>query len=434
MIFYSTLIIFLDIYFLSSWKRFIKKEKINILYFYIPLYISILMGFVSVYSVLIQVFDIIPGIIEREILFLQSIWYIPKFLIVPVLIAKDIIRHLRKYRLRQKEKLLILENLKIKPLNLFPQPALQTNINLITNLPKSSRKLANTQPQQTTNKERRNFLKNTSIALAGLPFYAITKDAFETTFEFEIRKVRIPILNLPDKFNNFTIVQLSDIHSGSFSSLEPIEWTVETINKLNPDLVVATGDFVNFKANEYDYISSVLSQMKSKYGLYGCLGNHDHFMDQDETYSLINKIEHTGMQILSNESVCIERNGEYLNLAGVDNFGYGQTYGDFKQALSNIKENVPTILLCHDPTNWDRTVRENFQVDLMLSGHTHGGQVGITFLGRTISPTTFVYKQHAGLYSENNKHLYINRGLGTSGVSVRIGIPPEITVIKLVKI
>lgn len=439
MIFYSSVATIIDVYFLISFKNFTNINKLSEKYYRTIKYITIFMFFVAIYSILIQVFDIMPGYVERYIMIAQNIWYLPKFIILPLLLFYDVPRRVKKLSNRYKLRFLLSTKQKIKPIIDEPQIALQTNTNFQINQTLNT-KISDLPPKpsyQSPNNiliERRKFIKNSSLAFFGVPFFTIAKDAIDTTYDIVINRVKIPIKDLPKEFVNFTIAHISDIHAGSFVDSEFIESSAEIINRLNPDIIVSTGDFVNFKQDEFDLIQNAFSKMRATYGKYGCLGNHDHFMYKRDTHKLIDKIESTGMHILNNENIELKRGDKSIFIAGVDNYGYGQTFGDFDKALEKVDPQAPIILLCHDPTNWERDVRQRRPVDLMLSGHTHGGQAGINFVGKTITPATFVYKHYKGLYSDFFQHLYINCGLGTSGIPIRLGIPPEITLINLTKL
>jgi predicted MPP superfamily phosphohydrolase len=284
-----------------------------------------------------------------------------------------------------------------------------------------------------TRNNRREFLKTAGWAAALLPFGSIAYGAVSTTYNFKIMKEDIFIKNLPSAFEGVKIVQISDIHAGSYITNEPMKEVAQIINNIKPDLVFLTGDFVNFSDEEYDLISKNISQIHSTLGNYGCLGNHDHFMPEKSTRKLVQKIEASNVKMLNNQNTTLTINGKKLQIAGIDNTGYGQHFGDFHKANQNIDADYPVLWLVHDPTNWDPRMRDKFRCDLVFAGHTHGGQIGLNVLGNVITPARFVYKQWAGLYQESDTQLYVNRGLGTTGFPVRIAIPPEITEITLRK-
>jgi predicted MPP superfamily phosphohydrolase len=194
-----------------------------------------------------------------------------------------------------------------------------------------------------------------------------------------------------------------------------------------------TGDFVNNSHAEIDKISYEISKTKAKHGVYGCLGNHDHFMTPEDHQKLVAKLKATGMKLLINENETINLGDGNLHIAAIDNIGFGQQYGDYSLALKGLPEYEPIILLAHDPTNWDKSVLDKLPVDLTLAGHTHGGQVGIELFGKMLTPVKMVYKYWAGLYKKAGQYLYVNRGVGMTGPPIRLGIKPEISLITLKK-
>ena len=178
-------------------------------------------------------------------------------------------------------------------------------------------------------------------------------------------------------------------------------------------------------------ITPFLVNMRARYGVYGCLGNHDHYMSPDQHNQLIKIIRDCGIKLLINENTTIDINGEKLQIASVDNSSYNTNFGDMDKALYGLHDYLPTILLCHDPGEWGKNIKMKTHVDLTLSGHTHGGQMGINVFGKIYTPATIIYDEYAGLYSDKNQYLYVNRGIGTIGPPLRIAIPPEVTLLTL---
>jgi len=280
---------------------------------------------------------------------------------------------------------------------------------------------------------RREFIKGAGWTLASVPFVAALNGAINTVYDFEVIETDIPIKNLPVELEGVKIVQISDFHAGSYYSDKPVRIMREIIEGLSPDIMVITGDFVNFHHYEFNHVYKEFSKFEAKYGVYACLGNHDHYVKGKEHEELKNVIGNAGIDIIINDNRLLEINGSKLNLAGVDNWGRGQTYGDFKGTEAKTDGNYPTVLLCHDPSNWRPRVRDEINIDLMLSGHTHGGQIGFEYEGINLHPVQMVYEEFAGLYSYGDKHLYVNRGCGVVGPPIRIGVRPEISVLRLRK-
>jgi predicted MPP superfamily phosphohydrolase len=236
-----------------------------------------------------------------------------------------------------------------------------------------------------------------------------------------------------------TIAQLSDLHAGSFFSKRPMEEAVATVQGLRPDAIMITGDFVNNDAREMSVITPSLQQLSADLGVYGCLGNHDHYARIED---VIGQMRATPVDLLVNENRLLAIDGAKLDLIGVDNTGFYQHFADMPRALSSLdpESNAFRILLAHTPTYWDEYVRANHpDIDLMLSGHTHGGQIGFEIGPLRYSLARIAYPRWAGLYEEpradgeGKQLLYVNRGVGTVGPPLRLGIRPEITLLTLRK-
>lgn len=301
-------------------------------------------------------------------------------------------------------------------------------------------------PNNSLHTSRRQFLDAVFLGVASLPFAAFLYGMFKTAYDYKIWKVDIPIKNLPDAFNGLTIAQLSDIHSGSFSQIEPLKKAVETINQMKPDIFVFTGDLVNNKAEEYTPYIDIFKNIEAKYGQYSILGNHDYgdYVEWDSeelkrnNFTTLKQYHRaTNWDLLCNESRILDINGEKLALLGVENWGATMRFtrqGDLKKAYKGT-ENISTkILLSHDPSHWDAQTRKKFKdIQLTLSGHTHGMQFGVENKWFKFSPVQWFYKQWAGLYTQGEQHLYVNRGFGFIGYPGRVGIQPEIAVLRLVK-
>lgn len=301
-------------------------------------------------------------------------------------------------------------------------------------------------PTQQLNTSRRQFLDLAFLGVASLPFFAFIHGMIKTAYDYQIRKITVPIVGLPDALVGLTIAQISDIHSGSFSEIEPIKEAVNTINQLNPDIFVFTGDLVNNKAKEYTPYIDVFKNIKARYGQFSILGNHD-YGDYVEWDSEVLKSENfnklkqyhseSNWDLLCNENRILEIKGEKLAIIGVENWGAKMNFhkhGNLNQAYNGIENITTKILLSHDPSHWDAQVRKGFKdIQLTLSGHTHGMQFGVDTKWLKFSPVQFFYEQWAGLYSKDKQHINVNRGFGFLGYPGRVGIRPEISLITLVK-
>lgn len=293
---------------------------------------------------------------------------------------------------------------------------------------------------------RSDFLVRTGIILASLPFVSLIYGMVRGAYDYQVKRVKLKLPNIPAGFNGYKIVQISDLHVGSFVSTEPLEEAVKIINELKPDLILFTGDLVNNKAEEVLPHKPALSKLKAKHGIYSTLGNHDYgdyvmWDSQEEKMnnlrSLINHHREMGWDILLDEHRHVEHNGDKITLIGVQNYSMHlrfPKYGSLPKATKDIQYSDFNILLSHDPSHWRGEVLSDFSnIHLTLAGHTHGFQFGVELPNFKWSPVQYVYKEWAGLYSESHQHLYVNRGLGFLGYPGRVGILPEITVFELEK-
>jgi len=290
---------------------------------------------------------------------------------------------------------------------------------------------------------RMRFLSRTGLALAAIPFSAVLYGVTKGRRDFQVRRETLRSARLPAAFDGLRIVQISDMHLGSFPlSTDIVGNGVDLINSEEPDLILFTGDMVNDFSEEADPWIERLAQMRARIGKFSVLGNHDYsdyasWPDAASKRANLERIKghHAamGFRLLLDEHAPVERNGEHISLIGVQNWGLRfQQYGDLRKAVEGTDPSRYRILLSHDPTHWEAQVQQE-GIDLTLSGHTHGAQFGIRINGRTYSPAQWVYKQWAGLYAEGHMHLYVNRGFGFIGFPGRVGMPPEITVLELRK-
>jgi predicted MPP superfamily phosphohydrolase len=292
---------------------------------------------------------------------------------------------------------------------------------------------------------RRKFISQLALGLASIPFAAFVYGIIQGKYNYKVLKYQLSFKDLPDAFDGYTITQISDIHSGSFTNKEKIQYGVNLINEQKSDLMLFTGDIVNNKADEMDNWIDVFSQLKAKEGKYAILGNHDYgdYMDWKNPQDKIDNFQKVkdihkqiGFDLLLDEHRYLEKDGQTIALLGVENWGKGfNQAGDLEKASANVKKEDFKILMTHDPSHWEYKVKENdFNYHLTLSGHTHGLQMGIEIPGWfKWSPSKYVYKQWAGLYQEFGRYINVNRGFGYHAFPGRVGIWPEITVIELKK-
>lgn len=280
--------------------------------------------------------------------------------------------------------------------------------------------------------KRREFIQTVGWTAAGVPFLASAYGFAVERRQVKVFVERIRIPHLPRALKGFKIAQISDIHAGSFITDDIFRESVEITNSLRPDIVVMTGDFVNSNPSELPLVAPHFSKFKAKRGVYGCLGNHDHYMNAVDHEKTVRIIKNSGVDLLINENRKIRVGEATLQLAGIDNKSHRHDYSDYDRAFSDLDETSPTVLLCHDPINWKPDIVDaNRKVDLTLSGHTHGGQISLNILDESFNHVRLLYDHWIGLYQEGDKYLYVNRGLGTTGPPVRLGAPPEVTLIIL---
>jgi len=289
---------------------------------------------------------------------------------------------------------------------------------------------------------RSQFLTQTALVATAIPFGTMVFGIVSGAHDYRIKRVSLKLPNLPASFDGIKIAQVSDIHSGSFFNKTAVRGGVEMVMKEKPDLIFFTGDLVNNEANEVKEYIDVFNKLRAPLGVYSVTGNHDYgdyknwsssgakeqnFKDLIEAHRLL------GFDLLMNEHRYIEQGGEKLAILGIENWGAGRfaKYGKLDQAHAGTEAPVK-ILLSHDPSHWDAQVRPNYKdIDLMLSGHTHGFQFGVEIGDFKWSPSQYAYKQWAGLYQEGNQNLYVNRGFGYLGYPGRVGMPPELTILEL---
>ncbi|SDT89093.1 hypothetical protein SAMN04487762_0321 [Polaribacter sp. Hel1_33_78] len=292
---------------------------------------------------------------------------------------------------------------------------------------------------------RRKFISQLALVLAALPFSAFAYGIIQGKYNYKVIKHQLSFDDLPEAFDGYTITQISDIHSGSFTNKEKIQYGVDLINEQKSDLMLFTGDIVNNTADEMTDWIDVFSQLKAKEGKYSILGNHDYgdYMDWGSPSDKIKNFQEVknihkkiGFDLLLDEHRYLEKGGQKIALLGVENWGKGfNQAGDLERASANIKKEDFKILMSHDPSHWEYKVKQDkFNYQLTLSGHTHGLQMGIEIPGWfKWSPSKYVYKQWAGLYQEFGRYINVNRGFGYHAFPGRVGIWPEITVIELKK-
>jgi predicted MPP superfamily phosphohydrolase len=292
---------------------------------------------------------------------------------------------------------------------------------------------------------RSDFIIKTGLFFGAIPFFSLIYGMAGNAYRYQVRKFSLTFPDLPDSFEGFRIVQVSDIHTGSFLSTGPLERAVNLINEQKPDVVFFTGDLVNYIHDEALSYVDTLKKIEALHGVFSIFGNHDYgdyykWEKPEDKENNLNELvlihSRLGWDLLLDEHRYIEQNGEKIGVIGVQNcssHGFSN-YGSLEKATANIDYCPVNILLSHDPSHWGKEVNKNYpKINLTLSGHTHGMQFGVEVPGFRWSPVQYIYKEWADLYRENNQYLYVNRGLGFIGYPGRVGILPEITVIELRK-
>ena len=277
-------------------------------------------------------------------------------------------------------------------------------------------------PQMVQNGMTRSEFINSLALLAGGTLFGTMLYGMSNRYKYNVKKIKIPFPNLPNAFKGLKIIQISDIHAGSFTNTAAVKKGIEMINAQQADVIFFTGDLVNNKSDEmYEYIN-IFSELKAPMGVYSIFGNHD-YGDYAEWETPAHKTENLevlkrihakmGWTLLLDEHIALEKDGEQIGVIGVQNTSFKNrfhTYGDMAKAYIGTEKFPFKILLSHDPSHWDGEINSKYKdVDLTLSGHTHGFQFGVEIPWLKWSPVQYIYKQWAGLYQQDQQYLYINR-------------------------
>jgi hypothetical protein len=304
---------------------------------------------------------------------------------------------------------------------------------------------------ETVNYSRRRFFHAAGFLAGAVPFVSFAYGFVSERFRFEVREIDIPIANLPPALDGMRITQLSDIHASSFMPISEVRRAVGMANELGGDLAVVTGDFLTIRTDPLEDCIAELSHLRAPLGIWGCNGNHESYANAEaEAAALFRRF---GMRLLRKENAELRWQGSAFNMIGVDY--QRQTDANGKRAPmlvgveALVRRDVPNILLSHNPNTFPRAAE--LGIELSLAGHTHGGQVRVEILDHSWSPASFLTPYVAGLYQRPlhswehltdaqvmsampaapSSRIYVNRGLGTIGAPVRLGVPPEITLMTL---
>jgi predicted MPP superfamily phosphohydrolase len=288
-------------------------------------------------------------------------------------------------------------------------------------------------------------LTNTGLIIMALILSIVSISTLYGRFNIKVEEVTIKIGGLNKDLDGLKIVQLSDMHLTSFYHHKKILQSVmDKVNMIKPDLLINTGDFISFGWREFEKDDTILSKAKSRYGNYAILGNHDagtydpDFTEADKENNILimnNLIKASGYQVLNDEFKKVKIENATVALIGVTTEGRHPhiIHGDLNTAIAGLDSVDLKILLTHDPNHWAEAVEGKTNIELTLSGHTHGMQMGIITKKFRWSPAKYFYPHWNGLFTSGKQFHYVNRGLGVLAIPFRIWMPPEITVITLKK-
>lgn len=278
---------------------------------------------------------------------------------------------------------------------------------------------------QKLNRSRRKFLQTAFLGITAYAFTGSTIGAI-TRNDFKVEKVKVKIRNLPEELKGLTIGLISDVHSGIFMSEEDMRPYLQTLNSLNLDFIFLAGDFITSEMDEIYPFVDVFKNLKAKHGVFAVLGNHEYIPRQPQKIAKL--MEENGIRVLRNEHEKIEINGQKIFIIGIDDLRYG---ADLDKAMKGVERDKIKILLSHKPYDFPKFAKN--QIELTVSGHTHGGQIVFAKIDDTyIAPASLVSKFVAGLYKLGDSYLYVSRGVGVVGLPLRLNCPPEITYITLI--
>lgn len=294
------------------------------------------------------------------------------------------------------------------------------------------------EPKPALSLTRRAFLHTSILGVSGVALASCTRGIIDRN-DIEITQKTFAIPNLPSAFEGKTITFLSDIHSGPYMDLDGLKRVVKIANSLNSDAIVIPGDFVTSAPEEVNPFAEAMAELRAPYGVFACTGNHDYYAGVDV---VSRGVEDSGIHLLRNENVAWTIDNQSLYILGVDDtdaatikhYTEGKTAPHIEAMMRGIPSNAATILLCHKPYMFEEFAKTN--VGLILAGHTHGGQIVLGRLGKTVLTFSSLASEYCdGIYlpetSKSKTQMYVSRGIGVVGVPIRINCPPEITKITL---
>jgi predicted MPP superfamily phosphohydrolase len=272
--------------------------------------------------------------------------------------------------------------------------------------------------------DRRQFVKGLVaaplVAVSSMSAYARLIEPYQ----YLISETDIYIRNLPKAFEGFRITQLTDIHHSRILGIEEVRRVVKIAEQTKPDLFVLTGDYTTSYRRYIEPCAEALSMLSAPEGVWAVLGNHDHYTDPELT---TRALERQHITVLNNAHTSLQRGSDAIQLSGIDDWSWNAT--DWQRAFSGLKANTPTILLSHQPSVLD--LEQTQTVALILSGHTHGGQLKLPVIGAPARFATQDLKYARGLFRSGETQLYVSAGTGVIGLPLRFGVRPEIAVLRL---
>ncbi len=290
---------------------------------------------------------------------------------------------------------------------------------------------------------RSDFMAKSALIAGAVPIAAMSFGVISGAHDYRVRRRLIEFPNLPKAFDGLRVVQISDIHTGSFFNKTAVEGGIDMLNAEKPDVFFFTGDLVNNRSEEAKDYLDVFKKVQAPLGKFSVMGNHDYgdYSSWPSNQAKQKDIEdlhamhgYMNWDLLLNNNRILKVDGEELAILGCENWGAGRfsKYGNMRETIKGVEDHPFKILLSHDPSHWDAQIRPDYaDIDLTLAGHTHGFQFGVEFGDFKWSPAQYRYKQWSDLHQENNQYLYVNRGYGFIGYPGRIGILPEITILEL---
>jgi predicted MPP superfamily phosphohydrolase len=279
------------------------------------------------------------------------------------------------------------------------------------------------------NRGRRTLLKAAGSSVAAAPVLVFGYGALIERLNFRVRETDIPIAGLPDDLHGLRILQLSDIHLSAFLSERDLERVIDSANELKAHVAVVTGDLISSRGDPLDACIEQIARLRSDAGIWGCLGNHERYAGVED-YTAAAAAAH-GVRFLRNEAEPLRFGKATLNLVGVDYQPWSKHRRYLPGAERLTARGAVNVLLSHNPDVFPVAARQGY--DLLLAGHTHGGQISVEILHESLNPARFFTPFIYGLYRSGTSSAYVSRGIGTIGLPVRLGAPPEISLLRLRK-